>query len=141
MFEWMYHHQDLIIVKIGMWLMNKWGKLKFIVTMRGICWLFGCIEKRGRGWNMPEDSIEWWCPRCGANGINHIAFTRDLLSGKIPQIRNWFRYLPGRIKKKLCKHEEIRWNTHMTWDGERTYGWCKNCRKYMGRKDTNGTDS
>ena len=133
-FEWMAENDHLIIAKIYFRFWNTIGSFRYYVFQRGMCWLIGCDEKRGRGWNMPEDCTEWWCDRCGAEGINHMVTTRETLYGFIPTMKERLYGLPGRIHRKLCRHKDISWKLFderwgMPHPNPYMWGWCRKCNK------------
>jgi len=69
--------------RIYFFLSNFHYKVYWRVFVRGKCALFGCNKKgsQGGGGYLPEDCYEWWCDRCGAEGINYQVFTRRLMYG------------------------------------------------------------
>jgi hypothetical protein len=73
------------------------GTLYYRVFVRGRCALFGCDElgDYGGGGYLPDDCYEWWCPRCGAEGINHAVFSRRLFCGD-DRLYDFWEALRGR---------------------------------------------
>ncbi len=55
--------------------------IRYRVFIRGKCALFGCEESYGGSAFLPEDAMEWWCRRCGAEGINHVVYSRRMFYG------------------------------------------------------------
>lgn len=132
-FEWMAEHDNLLIAKIYFKFWNFIGSIGFW-RKRATCWLIGCDEHRGRSGYLPDDCTEWWCDRCGAEGINHQVFTRDTLYGFIPTMKDRISSCPHRIKQKLCRHRDISWRLigeHWGIPIKKPYqlGYCKRCHK------------
>ena len=132
-FEWMAEHDKLFIAKIYFRFWNAVGSFKYYVLQRGTCWLIGCDEHSGNSGYLPDDCTEWWCDRCGAEGINAMVTTRETLEGAIPQLRWWFSTLPTRTHQKLCRHKEIKWREYNERYGmpisPYKLGYCPKCRK------------
>lgn len=70
-----------LYAKIYMFFKWFFGRWHYRLFVRGKCALFGCKEASsgyGGGGYLPDDCYEWWCERCGAEGINHVVQTHEL---------------------------------------------------------------
>ena len=74
-----------------------WEKWQYRLFIRGKCALFGCKESynQGGGGYLPEDCTEWWCDRCGAEGINHMVQTHEFFYKDTP-LQNFVEALKGK---------------------------------------------
>ena len=64
------------------WVYDFFSYWWYKIFVRGHCALVGCKEQGiTGGYNMPDDCTEWWCKRCGAEGINSQVTTRELFYG------------------------------------------------------------
>ena len=139
LFEWMAEHDKLVVAKIYFFFANIIGSFNYYVLHRGVCWLIGCDEHRGRSGYLPEDCTEWWCDRCGAEGINHMVTTRETLEGVIPQLRFRISHIPGRIHQRICRHKDIGWRLFderwgMPHPNPYMWGWCRKCNKGFNKQ-------
>ena len=50
--------------------------IRYRVFIRGKCALYGCNEHYAGSSLLPDDVLEWWCDRCGAEGINQDVYSR-----------------------------------------------------------------
>ena len=133
---WAAEHDDTIIGKIILRLSIIPCKLEWR-WIRLQCWYLGCDMRSGVGWNMPEDCVEWWCERCGAEGINHVQ-----MYGKPPyheglkeRVAGWMRGQRRRIKQQLCRHTEIYILHVCGYAGNHVWVHCKKCHKFLGSKN------
>jgi len=132
-FEWMAENDQLLIAKIYFKFWNAIGSFKYYVFQRGHCWLLGCDEHTGRSGYLPDDCTEWWCDRCGAEGINHQVTTRETLDGVLPVLWERISSWPYRIRQKFCRHD-INWRLFdecygMPHPNPWQMGRCKKCGK------------
>ena len=133
-FEWMAENDDRMVAKIYFRFWNAIGSFRFWVLQRGHCWLLGCDEHHGRSGYLPEDCTEWWCDRCGAEGINNQVHTRETLEGVIPILRQRISGWPTRIRQKMCRHKDISWKLFderfgMPNPNPFMWGYCSKCNK------------
>ena len=134
-FEWMAENDHKLIAKIYFRFWNTIGSFKYYVLQRGKCWLIGCDEHRGSSGYLPEDCTEWWCDRCGAEGINHMVTTRETLYGFIPTMKERLYGLPGRIQQKLCRHDFKPHHANYQFTEGVEVGSCTKCHKYYRRSN------
>lgn len=74
---------------------NFIGKWYWRIFVRGMCAIKGCDEHYSCGGYLPDDACEWYCKRCGAEGINFVVYTRDFFSRSDGRLRNFVRALRG----------------------------------------------
>lgn len=88
-----FHH----FILYSLWFIprNFIGKWYFRLFIRGICAIKGCEEHYSCGGYLPDDVCEWYCKRCGAEGINHVIYTYELFYSDTP-LRNLIEALKGK---------------------------------------------
>lgn len=69
--------------------------IRYRIFIRGKCALFGCEECYAGSSLLPDDVLEWWCDRCGAEGINHVVYSRRLFYGD-NKLRDFLDALRGK---------------------------------------------
>jgi hypothetical protein len=69
--------------------------LRYRLSVRSVCAVKGCHILSSNGGYLPDDCYEWWCKRCGAEGINHLVYGLNKFYNDDPW-RNLWETLRGR---------------------------------------------